>query len=296
MLRMIQPNVHCFEDVSTKQKTVKILLMSDLHWDNPKSRHDLIIQDLEEAKRIGARVLLNGDTFCLMQGKYDPRSSKSDIRPEHMVSHYLDAVVETAVDFFKPYAEIIDVVGYGNHETSILRRQETDIVERFVSGLNLIAKPESKVCKGGYGGWYVYRISDGTAKPSSASFKIKYFHGAGGGAPVTKGNIQHNRMSTFVQGADLIWQGHVHNDYETTYRVESLDRNNQVTERDVLMVRTSTYKDEYLKGEKGWHVERGAPPKPLGGRWLNLEYTTNQLTRIDRRKRKIHGVTYRTKS
>jgi hypothetical protein len=38
--------------------------------------------------------------------------------------------------------------------------------------------------------------------------------------------------------------------------------------RDVLMIRTPAYKEEYDGGKGGWHVERGAPPKPLGGRWL----------------------------
>ncbi len=34
--------------------------------------------------------------------------------------------------------------------------------------------------------------------------------------------------------------------------------------KDVLHVRTGTYKDEYTDGAFGWHVERGAPAKPLG--------------------------------
>ena len=34
---------------------------------------------------------------------------------------------------------------------------------------------------------------------------------------------------------------------------------------------TGTYKEEYEDGSKGWHVERGAPPKPLGGRILKLK-------------------------
>jgi hypothetical protein len=36
---------------------------------------------------------------------------------------------------------------------------------------------------------------------------------------------------------------------------------------------TGTYKEEYSDGYMGWHVERGAPPKPIGGRILNI-YTT----------------------
>ena len=36
---------------------------------------------------------------------------------------------------------------------------------------------------------------------------------------------------------------------------------------------TGTYKEEYGDGSKGWHVERGAPPKPVGGRILELNLT-----------------------
>jgi hypothetical protein len=33
---------------------------------------------------------------------------------------------------------------------------------------------------------------------------------------------------------------------------------------------TGTYKEEYGDGSKGWHVERGAPIKPTGGRILKI--------------------------
>ncbi len=38
-----------------------------------------------------------------MQGAYDPRKSKSDIRPEHNSANYFDAIINTAVDWFTPY-------------------------------------------------------------------------------------------------------------------------------------------------------------------------------------------------
>ena len=34
---------------------------------------------------------------------------------------------------------------------------------------------------------------------------------------------------------------------------------------------TGTYKEEYGDGSQGWHVERGAPIKPLGGRILTIK-------------------------
>lgn len=34
---------------------------------------------------------------------------------------------------------------------------------------------------------------------------------------------------------------------------------------------TGTYKEEYGDGSKGWHVERGAPLKPIGSRILVID-------------------------
>ena len=39
----------------------------------------------------------------------------------------------------------------------------------------------------------------------------------------------------------------------------------------VHMMITGTYKEEYGDGSKGWHVERGAPVKPVGGRILIID-------------------------
>jgi hypothetical protein len=244
----------------------KVLLISDLHWDNPKCDRQLLKKHLDEALKGNHDVLINGDLFCLMQGAYDPRKSKSDIREEHNVANYFDAIVNTAVEWFAPYAHLIKFIGYGNHETSILKRQETDIIERFVTLLNY--KCESNVQVGGYGGWVRIHFADGV---NSKSFNIKYMHGFGGGGAVTRGTIQHNRMSVNVEGADAIWMGHVHEDYEMTYTVEFLSNQDTVLQRDILMIRTSAYKEEYGDGSKGWHIERGASPKPIGGRWLILK-------------------------
>ena len=260
---MKKANVHV---VPKQLEQTKILLISDCHWDNPHCDRELLKAHLDEAKKGGHDILINGDLFCAMQGKYDGRRSKGDIRPEHNTSRYLDSLVETASDWFAPYAHNIKVVGYGNHETSILRHCETDLIERFVTLLNHKAK--STVNVGGYGGWVIYQFNN--AGKIRGSYKLKYFHGSGGGGVVTKGSINFNRMQTMVEGADAIWMGHVHESMEITYTVETLNRLNNVMLRDILMIRTPSYKEEYDGGKGGWHVERGAPPKPLGGRWLIL--------------------------
>ena len=247
----------------------EFLLLSDAHWDNPHCDRNLLKRHLDQARQRNARVLLNGDTFCGMMGKYDPRGTKEGIRPEHNVNNYLDALVNSAAEWFAPWADLIDFVGYGNHETSILKRQETDLCARFVERLN--AKHGGNVQLGAYGGWYVVKMYEGASENCSATYRLKYMHGFGGGGPVTKGIIQHTRMNTAVHGADAIWMGHVHENYEQESVVETLRNDYTVQIKPVLNIRTATYKEEYHDGKGGWHVERGSPPKPLGGRWLHLE-------------------------
>jgi hypothetical protein len=267
----------------------KVLLISDIHWDNPHCNRDLLKKHLDQALEMNADILFNGDTFCLMQGAYDPRKSKNDIRPEHNKTNYLDAVVNDAIEWFSPYAHLIKVVGYGNHETNILKRAETDVIDRFVFGLN--SKNNTSVEVGGYGGWIVYQFQRGL-NAGMAAYKIKYMHGFGGGGPVTRGVIQFNRMSTFVEGADMVWMGHVHEDHELTYTIESLNNHNKVKLKDILMVRTPTYKEEYQGGKGGWHVERGSAPKALGGRWLEIH--PERIRKGDKETIKVNAFTYKT--
>ena len=160
-------NVH---EIQLEGKYAEIAMLSDLHWDNPKCDQDLLKKHLDYCKEENIPVMINGDMFCLMQGRGDNRRNKSDIRPEHNNARYLDSVVETAVEWFTPYADILTVIGYGNHETGIIKWQETDILQRFVDLLNL--KCHSNVQVGGYGGWVIIKMNNHSR---IATTKIKYF-------------------------------------------------------------------------------------------------------------------------
>jgi UDP-2,3-diacylglucosamine pyrophosphatase LpxH len=246
-------------------------MLSDIHWDNPKCDWDLLKRDLDYCKANDIPVMVNGDFFCLMQGKGDRRGNKSDIRPEHNNSKYLDSIVETAVQFFTPYADILTVIGYGNHETAIIKWQETDILQRFVDLLNY--KCGTQIQTGGYGGWIIVRQELGFG--SESSFKIKYFHGSGGGGVVTKGALNLTRALEMYEDFDVFSMGHIH---ENAARNDARDTVNyspkigyRHEQKQIHMMLTGTYKEEYEDGSKGWHVERGAPVKPTGGRILVFE-------------------------
>jgi hypothetical protein len=250
----------------------RALLLSDLHWDNPKCDRDLLKRDLDYALERDWDIFINGDLFCAMQGRYDGRRMKADVRPEHNTNTYLDALVDTAVDWFTPYAKNIKLIGYGNHETAILKNCETDLLQRLAHGLNVRG---NTVELGGYGGWVVwsFRMESG----NGMAYRMKYFHGSGGGGPVTRGVIQNQRMLAQVHGADCVWMGHVHESYAMVNVVESLNNNNTPQLKEVLQVRTPCYKEEYGDGTKGWHIMRGAPPKPLGAYVLDLRLSTKKV-------------------
>jgi hypothetical protein len=132
-----------------------------------------------------------------MQGKYDPRGSKAGIRPEHNVANYLDKIVDDAIDYFKPYAQNIMYVSPGNHESSLLKRQETDIIYRFTQGVGCLT--------GAYSGWVLFNVVRGT---STRIVNMSYHHGYGGGGPVTKDVIQASRKAVYLPDADIVVSGH----------------------------------------------------------------------------------------
>ena len=270
-------NVH---EIQLEGKYAEIAMLSDLHWDNPKCDQELLKKHLDYCKEENIPVMINGDMFCLMQGRGDNRRNKSDIRLEHNNARYLDSVVETAVEWFTPYADILTVIGYGNHETGIIKWQETDILQRFVDLLNL--KCHSNVQVGGYGGWVIIKMNNHSR---IATTKIKYFHGSGGGGVVTKGALNLTRALELYEGCDVYTMGHIHENAARNDVRDALESNSKkgysINHKPIHLMITGCYKEEYGDGSKGWHVERGAPIKPIGGRMLTIKIVRNKTKDVD---------------
>lgn len=272
MIKKISRNVHV---LTTDLKDFQLAVLSDIHWDNPKCDREKLTRDLEHCKKNNIPIFINGDFFCLMQGRGDHRRNKSDIRPEHNNARYLDLIVETAVEYWTPYAHLLTVIGYGNHETAIIKFQETDLLARFVDLLNY--KCGTNVHTGGYGGWFVIQQDVGIWRNMKRyqKTKIKYFHGSGGGGLVTKGAINLTRALEMYEDMDVFTMGHIHENWARNDMREKLVHNSKqdyiVQQKHVHHMITGTYKDEYLDGFGGWHIERGAPVKMLGGRILKIQ-------------------------
>ncbi len=242
-------------------KHSSLLLLSDIHIDNPMCDRAQLIDRLDEAKEREAGIMIFGDLFCAMQGKYDPRGSKSSLRPEHNVANYFDALVETTYDVLKPYKENILFISPGNHETSILKRQETDLIQRLAQLLGCAA--------GSYTGWILIKVRRYDDNHSQV-VPLHYHHGYGGGGPVTKDVIQTSRKAVYLPDAQIVVSGHTHDRWVVPISRERINKQTGTRKIDEQWhVKLGTFKDEYSVGN-GWAVERGMPPKARGGVWLNL--------------------------
>lgn len=247
-----------------------IFLASDQHHDSTECNRDLEREHLEQVKQRNACAFFIGDLYDCMQGKYDPRRSYSNLRPEYKVDNYLDEIVRDGADFYAPYVTNILMMGRGNHESSILKNNGVDLIGNLVHRLN--ADHGGHIQAGGYGGWIRLIFKIGTTK--SESLLIKYNHGSGGGGPVTRGVIQTNRQAVYLPDADIVVNGHTHDGWYVPIARERISDLGNVYQDIQHHIRTTTYKNDYGDGSGGWHIETGKPPKPMGAAWVRL--TVNQ--------------------
>lgn len=241
-----------------------ILLTADHHFDNPMCIRTILQRDHENALENNMMICAFGDIFCAMQGKMDRRHSKSSVLPENQVNNYYGSLVKEAADFYSKYAHNYIMMSPGNHETGVLKKVEYDLIDGLVERINL--QEGSNIQQGLYRGWILIRLwrKGNSRKFPDHTIKLAYHHGYGGGGPVTKGTIQTNRRANYMPDADVIVTGHIHEKWTMSIVRERLDNRFNIVYDEQYHVQVPTYKEEYHKG-KGWHTERGGPPKPLGG-------------------------------
>jgi hypothetical protein len=266
-----------------EHEVVNVLLRTDAHHDNVDNNREMEKRHLDRALAENALIVDAGDLFCMMQGKYDRRSDLSKVRPEHKTAAYLDAVIDTAADFYAPYAKNWLNLAYGNHEASVNDRNGTDVVVRLADAIKARSGVEIPVL--GYTGWmrfqYSYRSQNSKGACSRKAISLWYAHGWGGGGPVTQGLIQSgNRMPMMVQDADVMFSGHVHEAVHVEKVRTRLTAAGKVVQRTLHVVQGPSYKDEYKTGKGGWHVSTGKPPKPVGAWWMSIHFHKREETRI----------------
>lgn len=248
-----------------------LFLASDLHVDATTCNRAVMLSDLQDAVNKNAMIFLFGDIFDAMQGRFDPRRSLDELRPEYRRNDYYDFVVKDVAKILSPFAKNIVLISDGNHETATLKNSNISLIDRLVWMLN--TQYGGNIQHGGYGGWVRFMFEG--ASGGRSSIKMKYHHGFGGDAPVTRGVIQTNRQAVYLNGADIVVNGHNHNSYYVPIVQESVSDSGKVIFTTQHHVRTPGYKNEYNDGTSGWAVEKGMVPKPLGGAYIALRVERN---------------------
>ena len=128
----------------------------------------------------------------------------------------------------------------------------------------------SAVRPGGYGGFLRLAFPTRKGGETSSSLVAYYYHGTGGGAPVTLGTIEKARIRDRVD-ADLYLLGHIHQKTMVETSRHFLNGRDVVTERRITGLRMGALKrDVGVDGARGWAVERGIGPRPLNGWWIRF--------------------------
>jgi hypothetical protein len=253
-----------------------VMFRSDAHEDSLGCDREKVLRHLDDAKARRAMIVDGGDIFDAMQGTHDKRRGQggTEIAPEYDRADYFDALVAERAVALQPYRHLFVMLARGNHETSVLRHAQTDLMARLVERLR--AKG-SQVQLGGYRNYLRVTIRRGKTAHQRL---IYHHHGSGGGAPVTKGMIQVNRRSTYLRDADIVVTGHDHNTFLTPHVRECVDgsRKSRHTQWHLSI---PSYKDDLAKSDMGWAIEREFAPQWTGCVWLRWHFDTNGQLKQD---------------
>jgi hypothetical protein len=257
-----------------------ILLQSDIHVLSPHSRIDVVEKELRLARKLGARININGDLFDLILPSDLKRFVPSAVGSSE--DDLIDVALKEAVKIYSPYADLIDVVGMGNHEDAALKHHSTNLIKRFVEAIN---EKGGQAFYGGFAGYIVYDFRYRNMQ-NSGSYTIRYHHGSGGASIVTRGAIDFTRMAAWISDADMIWMGHKHFQRADRFAQERLTAGGNVYEHEVEGIMTGGYLSQMHKADS-YATKKNLQHLPIGGAFATIKVNGNENGKGKRLKCKM---------
>jgi len=269
----MEANVFRFD--YTTQHEFWFFLTSDIHFCHPVFDEKLFTAEFDEARKLGARIFINGDVMDLILPSDKKRYTAGNDGLN--VDAHLNVAVDEAVERLTPYADNIDIIGCGNHETSPLKYGSTDPIDFLLRDLNRDRR-DRPIVHGGYTGFIrlLFHVGGNRVR----KYDVYYNHGQGSSSEVTRGAIDLSRRQYI--SADLIWLGHKHtriaNDLDTEI---GLTPGHHIYERKKRGVITGCYLrnvDRYdIKKEHGYRLsyseQKMRTTQATGGALLKVEMT-----------------------
>jgi len=270
-----------------------MLAASDIHLGSVGCSLKHLYRDLARARELNARILMPGDIFDLILPKdhkrYTPGTVIKALRDR---DDQINAVVDYAFDLLAPSADLIDMIGLGNHEATTIRFHAVDPVALLVSRLNEHLRQqgsEHKIRHGGYTGYVQYVVqTSGKERGAVRTYSVLYHHGTGGESTVTRGMIDVARKRTHWNYDAFIF-GHKHHSWATRDVTVQITGHGCLEVRQTRDIQTGTYMASYpVRPESeasstDYSEAAGHSPKPLGGvfwRWRYTGTNTNELQQV----------------
>lgn len=266
----LSENVHLFEFQNVRSTdVVPTLFCSDIHLDSIGCKRDILKKHFDEIKEANGLIFIFGDLLDVMGSYGDRRLQREDIDPI-FIQHgrtYLDLVAEFTIEFLKPYAKNIALISYGNHEKTINKFHNHDILRSIVWALNLDQGVNIQL--GAYSGWVFLRLKNGQA---SQIQKIHYHHGFGGNAKRSKGMLDVQIEAMKYPDANILVRGHTHQKWfdPSTARMR-VTAKGRIYKDKIKYIQSGSYVDGIGAGKSGWPVEKNFNPTDIGGWFVDFK-------------------------
>lgn len=211
--------------------------------------------------------------FDLLLPSDRKRYTPARVHPRlHGRDDLVNAAVEWAAELLVPYADLIDVVGTGNHESAALAHHSVDAVRSLCAALEVAG---GNPFQAGNTAFLRYPLASVAGRVfRGGGYTIWYTHGAGRAKSAPEA-LRYLLSRTPSFRADLYWCGHFHSRAACCESVLDLAHDGRVVRKDLRCVVTGAYMDPYgtetrdsieKKGRRGNYASEGAlTPHGMGG-------------------------------
>jgi len=251
----------------TRAEPGRIMFIGDLHLDSAYCDRKALAFAMDQAVAADAPIVLLGDVFDGMQTKGDRRASKAALMEKyHGRDDYLNAMLEDAESFLRPYAKHVWIMLHGNHDADLVKYHEADLVRLLSVSLN---RDGASIATPGYQTHIAIKPRISTSKYADLVFGW-ITHGSGGASPVTGGVIGASRRAVYVPQADFFVSGHLHRPFDFPTGQVRVTQTGRVYKQRIRHVQVGAWKDESIN-DPSWANQKGMQPFPVGpAYWLEV--------------------------
>ena len=243
----------------------RIFFVGDLHLDSAYADRGALRYALDQAVAADAPIVILGDVFDAMQSRGDRRASKDALITRYGRNDYLNAMLEDAIEFLRPYARHVWIMLHGNHDADITKYHEVDLIRLLAHELN---REGADIATPGYQTHVALKLRPSTSKFAHVVWGF-VTHGHGGGAVMTGGVLNASRRAMWLPQPDFVISGHLHRDFGNFPTGQlRVTQGGRVYKFSVRHAQCGAWKNE-SPSAANWANQKGMHPVPVGpAYWL----------------------------